>query len=64
MGKFIEFKTIAGQKVVVNTDYIVLVGDSGQNHTRIVVGVGGKTSNSMPLDVNGSYDEIIKEITK
>lgn len=64
MGKFVEFKTIVGQRVSVNTDSIVLVADSGQNQTRVIVALGGKNTNSMPLDVVGSYDSIIQIITK
>ena len=64
MGKIIEFKTIVGQRVSVNTDYIVLVADSGQSQTRVIVAVGGKNASSMPLDVVGSYDSIIQKIAK
>lgn len=64
MGKFVEFKTIVGQRVCVNTDSIVLVADSGQNQTRVFVAWGGKNANSMPLDVVGSYDSVIHVITE
>ena len=64
MGKIIEFKTVVGQRVSVNADYIVLVADSGQSQTRVIVAVGGKNANSMPLDVVGSYDSVIQKIVK